>query len=347
MIIASLLALSTAAMADGTRGIGQYPGAPSEFFGPTIVWSESGQLTNVALHRMAFASSTYDYNHTAHLVTDGLVGNEPPAILRASTPSGPLPRREAEWAIDGGKFEATSRSRAGLLLWMSHPCWPSLVWQTYDYYLEPTAAYFGAKKACEPLHIQYNALTDSIEVVNHSAGLLRRLTATATVYDLQGRKVAEKRGRLDSRDDSTLRWLHRSALVGSAPSDVYFLRLTLTGADGILSENTYVMGREENNYRALTTLPPADIEVKERTLHTPSATECSLAVDLRNKGKTPIGLLRLQLKGADGEQILPVVYSDNYLTLMPGEHKTIIVSWRAEDARNQQPHIEAIDLLCK
>ncbi len=43
-------------------------------------------------------------------------------------------------------FEAQGKDRAGLLLWMSHPCWPSFVWQTYDYYFEPTAAYFGCKK---------------------------------------------------------------------------------------------------------------------------------------------------------------------------------------------------------
>jgi Exo-beta-D-glucosaminidase Ig-fold domain len=51
-------------------------------------------------------------------------------------------------------YEAQSKNRMGLLILMSHPCWPSMVWQTYDYYLEPTAGYFGAKKASEPLHIQ-------------------------------------------------------------------------------------------------------------------------------------------------------------------------------------------------
>ena len=53
-------------------------------------------------------------------------------------------------------FEAQGKNRMGLLIWMSHPCWPSFVWQTYDYYFEPTAGYFGAKKASEPLHIQWN-----------------------------------------------------------------------------------------------------------------------------------------------------------------------------------------------
>ena len=67
-------------------------------------------------------------------------------------------------------FEAQSKHRMGLLIWMSHPCWPSFVWQTYDYYFEPTAAYFGAKKASEPLHIQWNPSTDTVEVVNYSGG---------------------------------------------------------------------------------------------------------------------------------------------------------------------------------
>jgi hypothetical protein len=69
-------------------------------------------------------------------------------------------------------FEAQSKNRMGILLWMSHPCWPSFVWQTYDYYFDPTAAYFGSKKGSEPLHIQWNALTDNIEVVNYFISLM-------------------------------------------------------------------------------------------------------------------------------------------------------------------------------
>lgn len=78
LLIASLMAVTTSG--DGaptdtqpTRGIGKYPGAPSEYFAPTVSWVENGQtLTNVALHRKAYASSACDYNHTAHLVTDGI-----------------------------------------------------------------------------------------------------------------------------------------------------------------------------------------------------------------------------------------------------------------------------------
>jgi beta-galactosidase/beta-glucuronidase len=83
-------------------------------------------------------------------------------------------------------FEAQSRFRMGLLIWMSHPAWPSLTWQTYDYFLEPTAAYFGAKKASEPLHIQWNPATDNVEVVNYSAGNRNGLTAHAEIRNIDG-----------------------------------------------------------------------------------------------------------------------------------------------------------------
>ncbi len=244
-----------------------------------------------------------------------------------------------------GMFEATSKSRAGLLLWMSHPCWPSMVWQTYDYYFEPTAAYFGAKKACEPLHIQYNALTDSIEIVNHSAGNLTAITATATIFDLQGKRVSQQKARLASSEDTTLAWIKRSRLISSAPSDVYFMRLQLTDKKGIIAENLYIMGREENNYQALASLPQA--EVVQQTTIQPTADGQKATVTLQNKSRVPAVFLRLNLKGNDGEQILPALYSDNYLTLMPGEKRTVNISWRNEDARGQEAHIEVRPLIVK
>ena len=104
-LLVSLLLSVAQGSDDRTRGIGQYPGAPDEFFAPTVTWTENSQsLSNVALHRTALASSTYDYNHTAHLVTDGICDDRLPAMLQASTPKGLLPRREAEWSIDGGPY---------------------------------------------------------------------------------------------------------------------------------------------------------------------------------------------------------------------------------------------------
>ena len=170
--------------------------------------------------------------------------------------------------------------------------------------------------------------------MNHSAGHQTGITATATVFDLHGKKIAQKKARLNTADDTTQAWLRLSKIQPTAPSDVWFLRLQLSDRSGIVSENLYIMGREENNFQAITTLPQPMLQ-QHVTQDGTTAT-----VTVRNTGKTPAVFLRLNLKGADGEQILPVIYSDNYFTLMPGEIKTIAVKWRHEDTRDQTPVFE-------
>ena len=235
-------------------------------------------------------------------------------------------------------FESTSKSRAGLLLWMSHPCWPSMVWQTYDYYFEPTAAYFGCKKACEPLHIQYNFLTDSIEVVNHSAGGQMAITAIATIFDRNGKRVTQQKQRLASNEDSTIAWTKLSRLMPKAPSDVYYLRLQLTDKKGILSENLYIMGDG-----SLASLPKAD--VAQQVSVSNEGDRYTACVTMNNKSRVPATFLRLNLKGDDGEQILPAVYSDNYVTLMPGEQKTVTITWQQQDARGCKEYLVEVTSL--
>lgn len=78
----------------------------------------------------------------------------------------------------------------GIMTWMSQPAYPSLVWQTYDYYLDPTGAYWGIRKACEPVHIQWSHADNSVKAVNTTREPLEA-TATARVYDLDGRLLPQ------------------------------------------------------------------------------------------------------------------------------------------------------------
>ncbi|WP_197701169.1 hypothetical protein [Micromonospora coriariae] len=76
----------------------------------------------------------------------------------------------------------------GLLLWMSHPAWHSTVWQTYDYDLDVNGAHYGARKGCEPLHVQADPGTWQVGVVNQPArsGLARQVKVTAQAYNSAG-----------------------------------------------------------------------------------------------------------------------------------------------------------------
>jgi hypothetical protein len=233
-------------------------------------------------------------------------------------------------------FEAQSRDRMGVLLWMSHPCWPSFVWQTYDFYLEPTAAYFGCKKASEPLHIQWNRLTGFVEVVNLSAGSLTGLTAKVEILNLDGTSIATQTNSLDSPEDSVAPCIKLAFPGGLTP--VHFLRLTLSRGTAILSTNLYLRGLEEDNYRAIRELPKAHVQATTTTVRQGST--WLLTTTLRNSSKTAALMVRLKaIRETAGDRILPVIYSDNYVTLMPGEQRTLTTELNQADTRNQKPRI--------
>ena len=225
-------------------------------------------------------------------------------------------------------YESGSKDRMGLLIWMSHPCWPSMVWQTYDYYLEPTAAYYGVKHACEPLHVQWNPVTNFVEVVNRSAGN-QKGTAKASIIDLNGKTLWEEM--MDYICDEDMKLDMMQVKVPAEIAGAYFLRLTLTDSQGkVSSTNDYVNTTIEGDRTSLHDLRQAQV----------NATINGKSITLTNTGQVPAVMLRLNLKGDDGEQILPVIYSDNYLHLMPGESRTIDIEWKAEDARGTTPIVE-------
>jgi hypothetical protein len=249
-------------------------------------------------------------------------------------------RQFAEWAqwinYDGYRaiFEGRSEHRRGMLLWMSHPCWPSMVWQTYDYYFDPTAGYFGAKKASEPIHIQYNPVRDNIEVVNYHARDCKGVVAKAQLINQDGSVQWEKETSFDIKEDATIACfpLEYPASLSAA----YFIKLTLTAGGKLLSDNFYWRGQEEGNYKSLLQLPKTQLTVKT-TAHQ-SGKEWHLTTTLKNATSTPALMVRLKVTGAkSAERILPVFFSDNYVFLMPNEEKTITMRLYSNDTRSEKP----------
>ena len=239
-------------------------------------------------------------------------------------------RQFAQWAqwvnYDGYRamFEGRGGNRRGLLLWMSHPAWPSMVWQTYDYFLEPTAAYFGCKKACEPLHIQLDQYTGFVEAVNYHALDRTGLTAEAQVLDMQGQPLWKETCSFDLPEDSTFECFPLQ--VPDDAGNVYYVKLTLSGADGtVLSDNFYVQGREEGNFKALNNIKRAKLAITQKG-------NLEKTVTLTNSGFNPALMIRLRITDSKtGDLVLPVMYSDNYFSLMPGESRTVTISVKACD----------------
>ncbi|MFF4902801.1 discoidin domain-containing protein [Streptomyces sp. NPDC001068] len=227
---------------------------------------------------------------------------------------------------------------SGLMLWMSHPAWHSTVWQTYDYDFDVNGAYFGCRTACEPLHVQADPVKWEVIAVNHTPTALKGATVTAEVYDLSGRRLEGTRhARVDVDPASSAR-AFAAAPADDLP-DLHLLRLTLTdGRGGVLSRNTYWRCRTPEALRALDQVRQAGLSAS-LTRVTREGNRCVSTATVRNRGSMVAVMVRLSLLGEDGARVLPTLYDDNYLWLLPGETRTVTLSWPASALLSGRPRL--------
>jgi hypothetical protein len=217
-----------------------------------------------------------------------------------------------------------------------------MVWQTYDYYFDPTAAYFGCKKASEPIHIQWNPVydykkQDFIEVVNYHALDRSGLTAKAQLINQDGSVQWEKDTVIDIKEDATVKAFNLE--FPETLSDTYFIKLSLTENGRLISDNFYVRGKEDGNYHSLLQMPKVSLDAN--TSLSKSGEEWLLTTSLKNNTATPALMVRLKVNGdKSAERILPVFFSDNYIALMPGEEKTVTMRLQNRDTRGETPTVE-------
>lgn len=246
-------------------------------------------------------------------------------------------------------FEAYTRNKyrsGGVIQWMLNNAWPSLIWHLYDYYLRPAGGYFGAKKACEPLHVLYSYDDRSVVVANGGAAL-GGVTLRVRVLDRTSATRFSRDTTLDVPADSSTRVL---TIPEQPDAPTYFLDLRLVAPDGrALSTNLYWLSSRPDeldfarstwyvtptpayaDFTALDSLPRAAVTSGVR--FTRDGPEEIAHVTLTNPGSTLAFFLRLQVvKGPGGEEILPVLWEDNYLSLLPGETREVSARYRPDGA---------------
>jgi len=245
-------------------------------------------------------------------------------------------------------FRANKGSATGIVQWMLNAAWPKMYWQLYDKYLMPTGAFYAAKKACEPLHLLYNYGNRGIYIVNDYLAASRNLKATIRVLDINSVEVLNRTFAINAQPESSAKIFELPELKNF--STTYFLDLRLNNEKDIEIDRNfywlstrpdvldydakvepwpyYTPSKEYADLTALNSLPPARINVKYHTEMTGEQTK--LTATLHNTGDTIAFFIELKVsKKKNGETILPVFWEDNYVSLLPGETRTIEATFPA------------------
>ena len=270
-------------------------------------------------------------------------------------------RKAQAMTYDGQRamFEAYARNKytsTGVIQWMLNNAWPSLIWHLYDYYLVPAGGYFGTKKACEPVHVQYSYDDNSVAVINGTYDPLKGVKASAKIYNIDAKEKAARETTLDLSPDSATKAFALPNPDGLTPT--YFLKLELHDSAGkLISENFYWLStkpdvldwekradtvytpqKEFADLTGLNDLPKARVAIT-KTEHM-SGTNSTLTVVAENKGDSVAFMVHPRLiRGKGGDDVTPIFWSDNYFSLLPGEKKSLTAKFDSSLLQGASPEL--------
>jgi hypothetical protein len=213
---------------------------------------------------------------------------------------------------------------SGRLLWMTHPSWPSNTWQIYSSDYDTAAAYYGVKKACEPVHAQLNLPDFAPAVANITRVARNRLILRTRIISLDNRALAERVDSVSVAANSVATLPPLDLEPALAREALVLVKLTLTDSEGVrLSDNLYWQGRDAASQRRLINLRPQMITASARAVEMGEDTR--VEVLLKNQGRAPALGAKITMLDERGVRVLPVYYDDNYVALLPGESRRLEV----------------------
>ncbi|MEA4936029.1 MAG: hypothetical protein VB102_05220 [Paludibacter sp.] len=227
-------------------------------------------------------------------------------------------------AYAGNKYKSS-----GIIFWMYNSAWPSMYWQLYDYFYNPNGGFYGTKKACENLHIQYAYDDNSVQIVNGNYHSYSQLNASVKLYNINMEEKLSRVVQTSIGSDESKKILKIAPPVDI--TDVYFLHLKLTDSESKeVSSNFYwlsVKGDEKADFKLLNNLPWVQLKCKLKTSSV-NKDKNILVFEFEN----PTSCLafsvnpKLILKNTE-EPLLPVFWGDNYFSLLPNEKKDVSVEF--------------------
>ena len=210
------------------------------------------------------------------------------------------------------------------LIWMTQPAWPSTEWNFLGHDYDTQSSFYGTQKACEPVHAQLNLVDGSVDLINlHEAHSYKVRTR---VLSLDGQTLSDHTNQIEAAADARTP-VTKLDLDQLANGHAVLIKLNVSDAsDAPVSDNFYWWAKDDATLRELGSLGNAALTTSATV--SGSGDERAINVQLSNTGNTPAILVKLTLQNAaTGDRILPAYYSENYVSLLPGEHRDITIKF--------------------
>ena len=235
---------------------------------------------------------------------------------------------ETHRAIFEGMNQELWTQSSGRLLWMTQPAWPSTMWQILSHDYDTHASYYGTRKGSEIVHVQMDLADHRLALVNNGLTPITGASLRARVLGLDGKLLADRSSRLDAAANSTALG-ETLDLSGPLAQGAVVVRLDLSAADGApLSSNLYWVARDAEGERKLSAMAAQPVSIA--AVNGKAGAETVVTVSLSNTGSAPALNGKLTLVDAKGARILPAYYADNYVSLLPGERRTVEIRYPGE-----------------
>jgi len=222
----------------------------------------------------------------------------------------------------------------GTIIWKTQNPWTALRGQMYDYYLDPNACLYGLHSGSELLHIQYDPVTGMVMIVNNGFRTQRDLMMQIRTIDMAGKSTLLTQVFNEAGPTMAKNYIPIGHQVNHLRSkEGLFLSLRLVNEkQQTVSDNLYWLPDSTGAYSGLQhinkTKPRVDI----------TRTNGRITATITNPAGGPVAFFnRISLINPKTKQrILPVFYSDNYFSILPGESKTITMDYTPQNGETPQ-----------
>jgi mannosylglycoprotein endo-beta-mannosidase len=215
----------------------------------------------------------------------------------------------------------------GTIIWKTQNPWTAMRGQMYDYYLDPNACLYGLHSGSAPVHVMYNPVDSAVSLINNTFVNLKQVTATVKLYSIAGKATPVTTLIKDLAPSDVMPLLSIKKEIAAAATDRgAFLALRLTDKNKkVISDNIYWLADKNGEYSGLNEIAASKLNITAKRI-----AKGKIAVTLTNSQQAPVAFFnRVSLiNPATKERLLPVFYSDNYVSVLPGEQKTVILEYK-------------------